>query len=65
MANVNFGGFSDIAKAKAKALEIANGKAGEANDLIPFSDIKRPVQDALKDASAVGKRVDELTRLVR
>jgi len=58
-------GFADESDARAKALEIAGCTANGERDLISFSDIKRPIQNALDEARAAGLPLDDAVRLVR
>jgi hypothetical protein len=60
-----FRSFAEESEARDKALELCNAMAAGEGDLISFSDIKRPIQNALDEAKVAGLPIDEAVRLVR
>src|SRR5438874_1821826 len=57
--------FANESDARNKAIEICTAMATGDSDLISFSDIKRPIQNALDEAREAGIAIDEAVRLVR
>jgi hypothetical protein len=60
-----FWSFSDEARARAKAEEIAEGKATGKDDVFVYAALKRPIQRALEEARGTGMRLDEAVGLLR